>query len=376
MALTPVHPAPPRSVQALLAQRDWAGVEQLLKQGFPPNAAWLDHGSLFELFAVAASMPIPGRGTSEQSAQGRVVQQFLVSGLENRMPFGQRSSFSLPLTISALLGRCDFLTLLMASGHHPNAQALGIHSPLAVMCLASGDHATLSLPGRSDRLAVLETLVNGGADLEQCVEGQCRPLQLATMARDLELVCGLLRQGAQVDGRSSVLGFSSGPHWSPLAWAIYQDEAGCAHALLESGADFALPMAPGLSILECAGAHAGPDTWTALVSKAGLDHPDIKRAWFHAVSKNKLASLLWFLSVGFDTQAAGEDGWTALEVAGASQAVESFVWLARSGMDPLRPGIQGKTALERLKPQQRAAVQRELSIGTGPRLAWSNPERP
>ncbi len=377
MVLSPLLPSPPHSLKALLEKRDWNGLAQVLDHGFPANAAWLGHGTLFELFAVAASVPIPEQGTRKHQEQLNVVNRFLAAGLANRAPFGQDSPFSLPLTVSALLGRADFLRALMAGGHSPDLPELpGHQTPLSVLCMAGADHSTANLPGRANRLAILDTLVQGGANIEHAPVGHYRPLQLAAMSRDLDLIAGLLRHGAIVDARTAALDFGPGPHWSPLAWSVYLDDAYGTSALLEAGADPTGPMNPGLSIIECAGRHASPDTWRALFEKVSPTHPEVIRGWFQAIQANRPTVLGWFLATGFDTNALSESGANALEVAASAQATDAFLWLVGIGFSPHEPGLNGLTPLQRLDPSSKAHVSKHLGIAVGPRLAWTSPAEP
>lgn len=356
----------PATVRAVLSTRDWPALAALLEGGFPANAAWLGEGSLFEMFCIAASAPIPERDSLEHRQQQDLVRRFVASGLANRAPFGADRPFSLPLTISALLGRCDLVEQLMLAGHHPSALNCP-HSlaPLNVLCEAQAPFVGGELPGRATKADVIKALVRGGAEIEAEGTQRYRPLQHAVRQGDAETVSALLEMGADVDGALASLSFDPGPQWSPLAWAVHHDQAQCCELLLGAGANPFLCMSPGQSIVECAGTSAEPDTWRALVQAVGLTHPEVARGWFQAIQANKPALLMWFLTAGLDVSVLTEQGWGGLDVAAHAQAMEAYRWLEIAGLNPHHLRADGKTAWERLSPQAQ---------GRRPHLVWDNPE--
>ena len=368
MPLSSLTSHPPAAVSAVLSARDWPALGALLEGGFPANAAWLAEGSLFEMFCLAASAPIPIPDSVEHRQQQDVVRQFVAAGLANRAPFGADRPFSLPLTISALLGRRDLVEQLMLAGHHPDALNCP-HSlpPLNVMCEVHSPFAGEPVPQRAPKADVVRALLRGGADIEAEGSHRYRPLQQAVRQGDTETVLALLEGGAEVDGALMALSFDPGPQWSPLAWAVYHDRAVCCQTLLGAGANPFLSMGPGQSIVECAGVWAGPDTWRALVQAVGLAHPEVTRGWFQAIQANKPALLMWFLTAGMDVSVLTEQGWGGLDVAAQANAMDAYRWLLIAGLDPDQRRADGKTASERLSPQTQ---------GRRPHLVWDNPAEP
>jgi hypothetical protein len=364
----PLHP--PGALFSLLHQRDWEGLIAFIRGGFPPNAAWEHHGTLFEMFAMAASVPIPPGGSATHSLQLGVVEQLVESGLRNEVPFGEGSPFSLPLTMCCLLGRQDFLQLLLTAGH-TLAQGSRGPSPLFALCQAGSTYTGLHLPGRASRKEIIKDLLVAGASLEETDPHGFRPLQHAVRLRDAALVEDLLELGANPEGHTPALAMEPGPHWSPLAWAVFHDAGPCASPLLKRGANPWGPMHPGQTILECAGAHASPDTWQVLVTSVGMDHPSLAQGWLQAVRANRDDVLQWFASWGWNAQSICENGWNALEIAAIAGAEKSFNWLVQAGLDPQAPSPEGWS------PAQRKSLTHQTSTNAPSpqlRLAWSNPQ--
>ena len=370
MALTSIQPKPPEALLALIQARDWRGLAARLDQGFPPNAAWPNKGSLFERFVMAATLPDrPLPGSTEHHQQMECLRAFLKAGLKAEPPIHGDPALSLPVTIASLMGRLDFLDALLEAGHSPNGEGEGKQSPLAVLASRrmAGPDNPINLSFALVRPCV-RRLLRAGANVHQPAEGGWLPLQLATFSADLGLVDVLLEAGANPNGKAQGRSDEPGPCFSPMAWALYLDHVDLVEALLARGGNLATHG--GLAsetLVEMAGHRCGTDVWNRIVETLGWNHEDVRRGWFKAVESNATLVVTWFLAAGYDPRPLDPWGFSALDRATRGGALDVTRLLAELGLRADRVDPDGLTPLVRARRQWGEEVLREW--GWKPRLS-------
>lgn len=353
MHLVAIQTQPPPQIMALLDQRDWSRLKQCLDQGFPANAAWVSHGSLFERFVIASSVPSRAQpGTEVHAQQMAVLEAFLAAGLKQQVPFQDAVDISLPLTICALMGRTDYLDRLLKAGHSPNGMGPGSPSPLSILASRrmSGEDNPIYLPFALLR-PCLNLLLKHRADPNQPAEDGWLPLALAVSAGDWEVSRSLLDAQANPNGKAPGVATQPGPRFTPLAWAIYRNDGHLTQLLIERGANLlARVTEEQISLVELAGQTAGPDVWCAIVDALTWDHEEVQRGWFRAVASNAGLVVRWFLCAGYDPRPLNQWGWSALQLALKQNAWDVASLLAKLGLfDPHATDPEGLSAYSRAK---------------------------
>lgn len=336
----------PPALAAVLNDRDWEALIQMLADGFPANASWGSGGSLFERFALAASVPAPPvSGSREQALQLRVVQAFLEAGLSPHA----NPRVHLPLSVAALAGRPDFVDALLAGAHAPDGLGGKVSTPLGA--LAMRRRAGLEAMGISHErhVACVQELLRGGADVNFPGPGGWVPLNLAASLGDHDMVRVLLKHGALVNARAPGIPQNPGPHYAPVCWAVHRDDATLLDILLRAGAALAAPMEQGINVVATAGARSGTDVLTVLARKKGLGSLAMRRAWFQAIANDRRIQTLWFLAAGASATRINEEGWTPLDVACQHHALSVIPLLHAAGANPHRHAIDGMSPLARLR---------------------------
>lgn len=256
----------PQIVSTVLKGRDWKAIIGMLEDGFPVNASWGAGGSFFERFVFAASVPAPPvLGSHEQALQEKVVQAFLSAGLSPHANTGSH----LPLSVAALMGRPDFVRLLLDGAHAPDGLGGRILTPLGA--LAMRKRAGLDSMGitsaRHD--ACIRELLQGGADINFPSSGGWVPLTIASSLGDHDMVQFLLDHGALINARAPGIPSGPGPHYAPVCWAVHRDDPRLMEILLEAGAALTAPMEKGLNVIAMAGARSGTDILRLLAARRG-----------------------------------------------------------------------------------------------------------
>lgn len=134
-------------------------------------------------------------------------------------------------------------------------------------------------------------------------------LQRAVMEGDLAKVISLIKAGADVNARGSMI-------FSPLHLALDKDRHGIAVALIQAGADIDLKDARGRTPLHHAAAQS-QDSLVQMLLKLGAD-PNLRdedgKAPLHVLGTARPSLIDLFASHGADVNARDEDGRTPLHV--------------------------------------------------------------
>lgn len=336
----------PQIVSTVLKGRDWKAIIGMLEDGFPVNASWGAGGSFFERFVFAASVPAPPvLGSHEQALQEKVVQAFLSAGLSPHANTGSH----LPLSVAALMGRPDFVRLLLDGAHAPDGLGGRILTPLGA--LAMRKRAGLDSMGitsaRHD--ACIRELLQGGADINFPSSGGWVPLTIASSLGDHDMVQFLLDHGALINARAPGIPSGPGPHYAPVCWAVHRDDPRLMEILLEAGAALTAPMEKGLNVIAMAGARSGTDILRLLAARRGLDSLPMRQAWFQAIAHDRRLQVLWFMAAGTSSTRINEEGWTPLDIACQHQAFGVIPLLCAAGANPHRLAMDGLSPLARLR---------------------------
>lgn len=353
MHLVAIQPQPPSHIMEILDRRDWLRLAQCLDDGFPANAAWASHGSLFERFVIASTVPTKAMpGTELHQQQMGALDAFLRAGLKEDVPFQDSMDLSLPLTIAALLGRADYLERLLAAGHSPNGLGPGTPSPLSILAARrqGGEDNPVYLPFALLR-PCLTLLLKAGADPNQPAEEGWLPLQLAASASDLDMAVALLNAGANPNGKANGVAKQPGPRFTPLAWAILRNDWRMVELLLERGGRLMSRVEEmQISLAELAGKTASADVWRAIVATLGWEHEEVRRGWFQAVSNDCCLLVKWFLCAGYDPRPLNQWGWSALQLATKEKAWNVALLMAKCGLfDPHATDPEGLSPYARVK---------------------------
>ena len=379
MALTSIHPNPPAALLELLQQRNWTALMSMLQDGFPPNAAWPGHGSLFERFVMASSLPErPLPGSIEHGTQMACLDAFIAAGLKPEPPIHGNPALSLPVTIACLLGRLDFLDRLLDAGHPADGLGTGEQSPLAVLACRrmSGEDNPINLSFVFIRPCV-RRLLRAGASPHQPAENGWLPLQLATQAGDLGMMSMLLDAGANPNGKAPGKSDNPGPCFSPMAWAIHMDHPEALEMLLEKGGNLVGEGGlAGETLVEMAGRRCSTDVWHLLVNELGWAHEHVRRGWFKAIEANSTSVLSWFLAAGFDPTPLDPWGFSALDIATRAQALDATRLLATCGLASGRTDPDGLSPMLRARRAWGESVLQELGWKPSLRLVSDSDESP
>lgn len=370
MALSVVpSSSPPPSILQVLEDRDWPALEAMLAGGFPPNASWGEHGSLFERFVLAASLPAPPiPQTRSHQAQMQALEALIQAGLSPTPPPGGDSG-GLPLAVSALAGRPDFVRRLLDDAHAPNGVGPSRHTPLSLLALRTSPSLGALAVEFSRIRACVDELIEGGAEVNQPAAGNWLPLTLAASVKDYEMVKLLLEHGALVNGRASGIPKQPGPRYAAVCWAIHHDDERLLKLLLDHGASLTPSMSAGVNVVDAAGERAGPDVWRVLAGRLGLDASPVRRGWFRAVAHNRHLLVLWFLCAGMSATQRSEEGWGPLDVACEHEALDIIPLLVSAGASPSRLAQDGVSPLSRLRKKTgRKALEK---VGWGVRSVGS-----
>ncbi len=166
-------------------------------------------------------------------------------------------------------------------------------------------------------------------------------LLVAVRAGHVDRVARLAAEGALLDGRSPVLGFTA------LHIAAIQGSLPLARVLLARGANPNVLADRATSVLGTALVHGASRDVMELLVASGAD-PHVPNAdgfgLVHAVAEvNRPQLLAWLQSLGLDLEARNRHGHTPLHVAAGRGNVEALVALLDAGADAAAKDPSGRT---------------------------------
>ena len=210
----------PGGVPPLVYMMEWAvdpaGPFWLLEHGADPNLAWGAAGDA-PLHVAARRWDVP------------MVDRLVARGGD---PSKRRADGATPHTVAELYGNHDIATWLLAHGatdelspverfiaacaraDRAGADAMLAARPSLRSELRPEHHVMLHRPAEAGNAAVLETMLEGGFEVDARDKDQVTPLHRAAMGGHPEAVRVLLAHGADVNARDGMFAAT------PLVWAV------------------------------------------------------------------------------------------------------------------------------------------------------------
>ncbi len=178
-------------------------------------------------------------------------------------------------------------------------------------------HLAADWPGHfPEGSSVVELLAGRGADLDAAVlngNGDETALHWAASSDDLAVLDALLDHGANIEADGAV--FTGG---TAMSDAVIFAKWRAAHRLFERGATVTIWQAAALGLLERV---------RDQVADATEDTASLTNALWHACRAGQLEVARYLVEVGADSSWRGHDGKTPLDVARESQNGELEAWL-------------------------------------------------